>query len=122
MHLAALLQKYRRRNAEALPAREVLRMATIRGARALGLDDVIGSLEVGKRADVIMIDAAQPHLAPRHDPVALLVYSAQAGDVCTVLVDGRILLEDHAMRTIDEGALLAQATQQTQRLLHRSGR
>lgn len=122
MHLAALLQKYRRRNAEALPAREVLRMATIRGARALGLDDVIGSLEVGKRADVIMIDAAQPHLAPRHDPVALLVYSAQAGDVCTVLVDGRILLEDHAMRTIDEGALLAQATQQTQRLLHRAGR
>jgi 5-methylthioadenosine/S-adenosylhomocysteine deaminase len=69
-----------------------------------------------------MIDAAQPHLAPRHDPVALLVYSAQAGDVCTVLVDGRILLEDHAMRTIDEGALLAQATQQTQRLLHRAGR
>ncbi|HEY9182270.1 MAG TPA: amidohydrolase, partial [Gammaproteobacteria bacterium] len=122
MHLAALLQKWQRRDAEALPAREVLRMATIRGAQALRLDDVIGSLEVGKRADVIMIDAAQPHLAPRHDPVALLVYSAQAADVCTVLVDGRILLEDRALLTIDEEALLARAAQQTRSLLSRAAR
>jgi 5-methylthioadenosine/S-adenosylhomocysteine deaminase len=122
MHLAALLQKWHRRDAEALPAREVLRMATIRGAQALGLDASIGSLEVGKRADVIMIDAAQPHLAPRHDPIALLVYSAQAADVHTVLVDGRILLEDRALLTIDEHALLAQAAQQTHSLLDRSRR
>jgi len=122
MHLAALLQKWVRRDAEALPAREALRMATIRGAQALGLDAEIGSLEVGKRADVIMIDAAQPHLAPRHDPVALLVYSAQAADVHTVLVDGRILLEDRALLTMDEDALLAQAAQQTRSLLDRSRR
>jgi len=122
MHLAALLQKWLKRDAEALPAREVLRMATIRGARALGLDGDIGSLEIGKRADVIMIDAAQPHLAPRHDPIALLVYSAQAADVCTVLVDGRILLEDRVLCTLDEAALLAQAAEQTRRLLHRAAR
>jgi len=122
MHLAALLQKWLKRDAEALPAREVLRMATIRGARALGLDGDIGSLEIGKRADVIMIDAAQPHLAPRHDPIALLVYSAQAADVCTVLVDGRILLEDRELCTLDEAALLAQAAEQTRRLLHRAAR
>lgn len=122
MHLAALLQKWHRRDAEALPAREVLRMATIRGAQALGLDTHVGSLEVGKRADVIMIDAAQPHLAPRHDPIALLVYSAQAADVHTVLVDGRILLEDRVLLTIDEQALLAQATKQTRSLLDRSRR
>ena len=122
MHLAALLQKWLRRDAEALPAREVLRMATIRGAQALGLDAEIGSLEVGKRADVIMIDAAQPHLAPRHDPIALLVYSAQAADVHTVLVDGRILLEDRTLLTMDEEALLAQAAQQTHSLLDRSRR
>jgi 5-methylthioadenosine/S-adenosylhomocysteine deaminase len=122
MHLAALLQKWLRRDAEALPAREVLRMATIRGARALGLDAAIGSLEVGKQADLIMIDAAQPHLAPRHDPLALLVYSAQAADVCTVMVDGRILLEDRAFTTIDLDALLAAATAQTASLVARSAR
>jgi 5-methylthioadenosine/S-adenosylhomocysteine deaminase len=120
MHLAALLQKWLRRDAEALPAREVLRMATTRGARALGLESQIGSLEVGKRADVIMIDAAQPHLAPRHDPIALLVYSAQAADVVTVLVDGRILMEDRVLLTLDEESLLKQAAEQTRRLLDRA--
>jgi 5-methylthioadenosine/S-adenosylhomocysteine deaminase len=121
MHLAALLQKWLTRDAEALPARQVLRMATIQGAKALGLDARLGSLEVGKKADVVMLDAAQPHLAPRHDPVALLVYSAQAADVCTVIVDGRILLEDRALTTLDEERLLAEATAQTQGLLRRAG-
>ncbi len=120
MHLAALLQKGLRRDAEALPARQVLRMATIRGAKALGLDSRIGSLEIGKQADLIMVDAAQPHLAPRHDPVALLVYSAQAADVLTVLVDGKILLEDRVLTTLDERSLLAQADEQTHRLLQRA--
>lgn len=120
MHLAALLQKWVRRDPEALPAREVLRMATIRGARALGLENEIGSLEVGKRADVVVLDAAQPHLAPRHDPLALLVYSAQAADVSMVLVDGRILLEDRRLTTIDEASLLEHATRQTRSLFARS--
>jgi 5-methylthioadenosine/S-adenosylhomocysteine deaminase len=122
MHLAALLQKWLRRDAEALPAREVLRMATIRGARALGLDSAIGSLEVGKQADVIVVDAARPHLAPRHDPIALLVYSAQAADVCTVLVDGQVLMDEHELCTIDEESLLAAASEQTRSLLQRSAR
>ena len=120
MHLAALLQKWLRHDAEALPARQVLRMATIHGAKALGLDAEIGSLEVGKQADLIMIDAAQPHLAPRHDPVALLVYSAQAADVCTVLVAGRILLENGTLTTLDEASLLAEAAEQTRRLHRRA--
>jgi 5-methylthioadenosine/S-adenosylhomocysteine deaminase len=121
MHLAALLQKLLRRDAEALPAREVLRMATIRGAKALGLEDRVGSLEVGKQADVVVVDAGRPHLAPRHDPAALLVYSAQGGDVCMVLVDGRILLDDHELTTIDEEKVLEQAKAQTQSLLRRAG-
>jgi 5-methylthioadenosine/S-adenosylhomocysteine deaminase len=120
MHLAALLQKWLRRDAEALPAREVLRMATINGARALGLDGELGSLEVGKQADVVVIDAAQPHLAPRHDPLALLVYSAQAADVATVLVAGRILLEERRLTTLDGESLLELATAQTHRLLARA--
>jgi 5-methylthioadenosine/S-adenosylhomocysteine deaminase len=121
MHLAALLQKWLRRDAEALPARQVLRMATIQGARALGLEAQIGSLEIGKRADLIMIDAAQPHLAPRHDPIALLVYSAQAADVCTVMVDGKVLLEDRELKTLDPDSVLAEAREQTRRLMQRSG-
>jgi 5-methylthioadenosine/S-adenosylhomocysteine deaminase len=120
MHLAALLQKWLRRDAEALPARQVLRMATIRGAQALDLDREIGSLEVGKQADLVVVDAARPHLAPRHDPVALLVYSAQAADVCTVIVDGRILMEDGVLTTLDEDSLLALASEQTHGLLHRA--
>jgi 5-methylthioadenosine/S-adenosylhomocysteine deaminase len=120
MHLAALLQKWLRRDAEALPARQVLRMATINGARALGLEGEIGSLEVGKQADVVVIDAAQPHLAPRHDPIALLVYSAQAADVSTVLVGGRILLEERRLTTLDGEPLLELATAQTQHLLQRA--
>jgi 5-methylthioadenosine/S-adenosylhomocysteine deaminase len=120
MHLAALLQKWLRRDAEALPARQALRMATINGAKALGLEAQIGSLEVGKQADVVLVDAAQPHLAPRHDPIALLVYSAQAADVCTVLVNGRILLEERQFSTLDGPALLAQAAEQTRQLLRRS--
>jgi 5-methylthioadenosine/S-adenosylhomocysteine deaminase len=120
MHLAALLQKWRERDAEALPAREVLRMATIRGAKTLGLDDEIGSLEPGKEADVIIVDTAKPHLAPRHDPVALLVYSAQAADVCTVIVRGRVLMQERELETLDEASLLARATTQTQSLVERS--
>jgi 5-methylthioadenosine/S-adenosylhomocysteine deaminase len=120
MHLAALLQKWLRRDAEALPARQVLRMATINGAKALGLDGEIGSLEVGKQADVLVIDAAQPHLAPRHDPIALLVYSAQAADVATVLVAGRILLEERRLTTLDGESLLELATAQTHNLLGRA--
>ena len=120
MHLAALLQKWLRRDAEALPARQVLRMATINGAKALGLDAQLGSLEVGKQADAVVLDAAQPHLAPRHDPIALLVYSAQAADVSTVIVNGRILLEERVLTTLDNALLLEQATVQTQRLLQRA--
>jgi 5-methylthioadenosine/S-adenosylhomocysteine deaminase len=122
IHVAALLQKWLRRDATAFPAKEVLRSATIRGARALGLDAKIGSLEIGKEADVIVVDTAKPHLAPRHDPVALLVYSAQAADVSTVIAQGRILMEDRELKTLDETALLAQATAQTQDLLERSAR
>jgi len=120
MHLAALLQKWLRRDAEALPARQVLRMATINGAKALGLEAEIGSLEVGKQADVLVVDAAQPHLAPRHDPLALLVYSAQAADVATVLVAGRILLEERRLTTLDGESLLELATAQTGSLLARA--
>src|SRR6266446_5090214 len=91
MRTAALLQKLAH-GPEALPAGRTLRMATIDGARAMGLEKEIGSLEAGKRADVILVDLNRLHSAPQKDIVSALVYSAVAPDVRTTIVDGRVLL------------------------------
>ena len=101
MHLAALVNKAVNEDAESVPAQQVLRMATINGAKALGLENEIGSLEVGKRADLILLDANKPHYFPRHNPVSSIAYSAQAADVSTVLVNGQVLLENYQLKTID---------------------
>jgi 5-methylthioadenosine/S-adenosylhomocysteine deaminase len=108
MRLAALLQKVSR-GAEALPARRVLRMATIDGARALGLDKEIGSLEIGKRADLTVVSPERLHLTPRPDIISALVYGAGASDVRTVLIDGDIVLRDSELTTLDETEVIAQA-------------
>jgi 5-methylthioadenosine/S-adenosylhomocysteine deaminase len=121
MRTAALLQKALH-GPEALTARRVLRMATIDGARAMGLDKEIGSLAVGKRADLILVKLEQVHTSPSNaDVVSSLVYSAQAGDVDTVLIDGQIVMRDRELLTIDEGATLTGANTETQRLLVRAG-
>jgi 5-methylthioadenosine/S-adenosylhomocysteine deaminase len=102
MKLAALLQKGVSNDPTVLPAYEVLRMATIGGAGALGLERRVGSLEVGKKADVILVDLEKPHLKPLHNVFSSLVYSAKASDVDTVIVDGRILMENRAVGSLDE--------------------
>ncbi|MER5438015.1 amidohydrolase [Streptomyces sp. NPDC002790] len=91
----------------AVGAEQAVRMATIEGARALGLGDRLGSLEVGKRADLAVLDLKRPHLTPRHDPYAMLAYAAQASDVRDTVVDGRVLMRDRTLTTLDEGAVLA---------------
>lgn len=89
-----------------LPAADVLALATINGARALGLEGEIGSLEVGKRADAIVVDLSGPHLAPPGDDLhATLVYCARASDVRDVVVDGRVLVRDRTLATLDARAL-----------------
>ena len=99
MRLAALIQKPRL-GADVLPAGAVLELATLGGARALGLEDEIGSLAVGKRADLVVIDLREPHLAPAgRDPVSHLVYAAQASDVRDVFVDGRPVVLAHELVT-----------------------
>ena len=80
-------------------------MATTEGARAIGQPE-IGSIEVGKRADLITIEARQPHLAPLFDPVKALVYSARGGDVRDAVIDGRVVMRDRKVLTVDEDALL----------------
>jgi len=117
--VGALLQKLIYLNPEALPAHEVLRMATINGAKALGLEESIGSLETGKKADIILIDFSKPHLKPLHDVYASIVYSAHGSDVDTVIVDGKILMENRQVKTLDEQAVMAKAEKHAARLLSR---
>lgn len=88
MRFAVLLQRAARRKIAAMTARDALEMATIGGARALGLDSLVGSLEVGKRADLCVVNLKELRLAPTYDPVSALVYSASASDVVMTIVDG----------------------------------
>ena len=104
-----------------LPAAEVLALATINGARALGLQDEIGSIEEGKRADLTVIDLSAPHLSPPGDDLhGALVYSARAADVRDVLVDGRVLVRDRALATLDARALARAAPGETRALAERA--
>lgn len=106
MSLAARLHKVATLDPAAMPAEAVVAMATIEGARVLGLDDRIGSLAVGKRADLIAIDLQQPHLTPLYSPYSQLVYAAQAADVSHVWVDGRCLMRARKLLTLDEQAIM----------------
>ena len=101
MDTVAKLHKVQRLDPTVLDAATVLRMATIDGARALGLDDRIGSLEPGKQADVIVLDTHRPHLVPMFHPVSQLVYAARGSDVAAVVIDGRVVVEDGRIRTFD---------------------
>ncbi|MFE0331075.1 amidohydrolase [Streptomyces sp. NPDC058960] len=92
----------------AVDAEQAVRMATIEGARALGLGDRLGSLEAGKRADLIVLDLGRPHLRPRHDVWSTLAYAAHSADVRDTVVDGRILMRDRVLTTLDEAAALAE--------------
>lgn len=109
MHTAALLAKAVANNASALPAKDILRMATINGATALGLDAEIGSLEIGKSADITAIDLSGIENQPVYSPVSQLVYSAGRENVSNVWVAGNHLLKDRELTTLDEKAILEKA-------------
>ncbi len=119
MKFGALLQKFVYRKPEVLSAYEVLKMATVNGAKALGLEKNIGSLEVGKKADIILIDLLKPHLKPLHDIYASMVYSSKGSDVDTVIVDGKILIENRIVKTLDEHAIIKKAEKHAFELLSR---
>jgi 5-methylthioadenosine/S-adenosylhomocysteine deaminase len=121
MRSAALLQKAMH-GPEVLPARRVLRMATIDGARTLRLQDDIGTIEVGKKADLSLIRLDHLHTSPHsEDVVSSIVYSAQASDVQSVVVDGRLLMNNRELLTLDERSIIEQANTQTSDLLQRAG-
>jgi 5-methylthioadenosine/S-adenosylhomocysteine deaminase len=119
MRLAAGLQAVTR-GPGALTARDVLSMATREGARALGLEAEIGSIEPGKRADLILIDRDRPHLATAPDPVSAIVYAARPSDVRLTIVDGAVLVDNFALTTADHAAICADAATQAAALAHRA--
>lgn len=117
MASAARLQKIRRGDPKALSARQVLEMATIGGARVLGLADQIGTLEVGKAADVILIDLSTVKTQPVYSVESAIVYAASGSDVVTTIVNGRILMRDRRLLTLDEPAILRQAAAYRDKIL-----
>ena len=119
MRFAALLHKVKTGDPRAVPATTALEMATINGARALGLERQIGSLEAGKRADLSIVSTASARMTPLYDPVSHLVYAAHGDDVRTVMVNGRVLMRDRKMLTLDEPAVLAEARKLAERCAQR---
>jgi 5-methylthioadenosine/S-adenosylhomocysteine deaminase len=109
MDLAPKLQKLARMDSRALPAEQVVALATITGARALHLDKYIGSLEPGKKADLILVDTSAPHATPMYSVYSQLVYALKASDVQTVVIAGKIVMEDRQMLTLNEQEILAKA-------------
>lgn len=105
----ALLHKVAHEDPQAMTALRVLELATIEGARAIGLGREIGSLEAGKRADVVVVRLAGPFIEPAHDPISALVYAAAGTEVATVIVDGEILMRDGVLTELDEAAVLEQS-------------
>jgi 5-methylthioadenosine/S-adenosylhomocysteine deaminase len=109
MRVASLLHKLQTGDPRAVSARAALEMATIRGARALGMESRIGSLEPGKHADVILVDVSGARQTPMYDPVSHLVYVVRGGDVRTTIVNGRVLMKDRRMSTLNEGDVIRDA-------------
>lgn len=121
MRFASLVRKLFAKDGTVLPARQVIRMATINGAKMLNAEKEIGSLEVGKRADVILVDMRKPHLSPTHNLPGHLVYSAAGSDVDTVIVDGRVLLRGRKFLTLDIAEVLQRSQAEFEALLGRAG-
>lgn len=116
MDTAAKLHKVCQGDPSVMDARTVLRMATIDGARAVGLADRIGSIETGKQADLIVVDTDRPHLVPMFNPVSHLVYAVNGSDVRDVMVGGSWLVRQRRLETVDAGAVMAEMRQMAARI------
>jgi cytosine/adenosine deaminase-related metal-dependent hydrolase len=121
MRWASYLQKVRTLNPIATPAEAVLEMATLHGAKAMGLEKEIGSLEVGKQADFVVFDLDKPHVTPSTDTVSTLVYAATGEDVDTVVVGGKTVVQGRQVLTLDEERILNEARKRARAVWKRAG-
>jgi 5-methylthioadenosine/S-adenosylhomocysteine deaminase len=123
MRHAALIQKVRLLSPTAMPAGTIFEMATLGGARAMGMENELGSLEIGKKADMALVDLEKAHASPGigRDPVSRLVYSATAGDVHTTIVNGKILMQDRKLETIDISDTINQANTWCEKIMKNAG-
>lgn len=119
INLAALINKAVDEEAVSVPAIKAIEMATINGGKALNWEEEIGSIEVGKKADLILIDMDKPHLYPKHNVVSAVAYSCQASDVETVIVDGKIVMEGYEIKTIDVEKIMYNAEKSAKDLINR---
>jgi 5-methylthioadenosine/S-adenosylhomocysteine deaminase len=116
MRSAALLHKVNSQDPTVLKSYEALSMATRNGAKVLGMEDEVGQLKAGMKADIILLDFNKPHLKPLHDINAHMVYSASSADVDTVIVNGKILMEKRKILTIDEERIYSEVEKSVKRL------
>ena len=121
MRVAVGLEAIVHHDAEALSPRRALELATIEGARALGLDHLVGSLSPGKRADLMMVRTDALNMAPVHDPAVAIVHSAQPANIDTVMIDGRILKRGGRLTTVDPAAVVQNAAERLRDLCRRAG-
>jgi len=117
----ALLHRVHNLRPDILAAEQILEMATLGGARALGLEDEIGSLEPGKKADLILIDLNKPHLVPIYDLPTAIVHGANASDVDTVIIDGQVIMANRQVKTLDEATITSTAQTAGMELAQRAG-
>ncbi|WP_069763091.1 amidohydrolase [Streptomyces sp. LUP47B] len=117
MALTALIQKSTTGDPRWLTSRQALHHATLQSARAVGLGEIVGSIAPGRRADIILVDLTGPHTQPVHDLAATLVHSARSSDVRTTIVDGRVLMRDRELLSIDVGAVVGELEERMPALL-----
>ena len=121
LKLTALLQKIDALDPTAISANQVLEMATIGGAKCLGLESEIGSIEIGKKADLIIVDPWKANTIALHDPIANLVYSSTQENIHTVIIDGNVVMENRQMVNVDENSTLLETQEAADHLVYRAG-
>ena len=117
MKIAALLQKVHNYDATALPAQKVFEMATINGAKTLGMEDKIGSIDIGKKADLVLLDTNSNYFTPNVNPLSHIVYSCVGGEVSTTICNGKILMEDKELLYVSEAEVFDMAENAAEELL-----
>lgn len=120
MKMTALVHKQHRWDPKVLPAQTVFDLATRGGAKTLGMEQDLGSLEVGKKADLILIDLLKPHLTPCHDPISQVIYAANGGDVCTTIIHGKPLYVDYHFQQYDVKNIIENASKAAKNLISTS--